>query len=468
MSFAESVIGQLAAAFWGWPMIIALFGTHLYMTLRLKGIQRHTIKAIRLSVTADETQKSGSGEVSPFASLMTALAATIGTGNIVGVAAAISAGGPGAIFWMWISGILGMSTKYAESLLSVKYRVRMPDGSVAGGPMYVMERGLKKKWMGLLFAFFVTTGALGVGAMVQSNSISVMFQKTFRLPGWVTGLVVAVLVALVIVGGIKSIAKVCNYVIPVMGILFLLGNLIILFSGWRQIPQSIALIFTSAFTGQAAVGGFVGAAAKEACRFGVSRGLFSNESGLGSEPIVAAAARTPNPVRQALVSMTGTFWDTVILAALTGVMIVNTGLWQGGSSGGALTSEVFGTLPVIGPILLSLALFVFAFATCIGWSYYAEKAVEYLLGSWAIKPYKVIYVLLIFTGSVFSMEIVWNYADIANAMMAIPNLCCVLALTNVIVNETKKYLWSGKITSRDPHTPPYYERRASRRKNQSA
>jgi AGCS family alanine or glycine:cation symporter len=412
------------------------------MTVKLKGIQRYTFKAIKLSVTKEEKSV---GDVSPFSALMTALAATIGTGNIVGVASAIAAGGPGAILWMWLSGVLGMATKYSESLLSVKYRVKMPDGSMAGGPMYVMERGMHKRWLGLIFAFVTSVAALGVGSMVQANSIASMFKQAFNIEPWFTGALLAMLAGLVIIGGIKSIAKVCNLIIPVMGILFIGCNLLILCMGWYSIPHTIQIIFFSAFSGQAAVGGCVGAAAKEACRYGVSRGLFSNESGLGSEPIVAAAAQTKSPVRQALVSLTGTFWDTVVLAAITGIMIVNSGLWMHGSSGSNLTASVFSTLPVLGPGILALSLFAFAFATIIGWSYYAQKAVEYIFGTKAVKPYLTIYVLLAFLGSVISIEAVWSFADIANAMMALPNLISLIVLTPVIVSETERHLWSGNI-----------------------
>jgi AGCS family alanine or glycine:cation symporter len=431
----EELIGSLAAAVWGVPLIVVLLGTHVFMTFRLRGIQRHVFRAVRLSV---KKEKGASGDVSPFSALMTALAATIGTGNIVGVAAAVAVGGPGAVFWMWISGIFGMSTKYAESLLSVKYRVKI-NGQMAGGPMYVMERGLKMRGLGCLFAFFTAMAAFGIGSMVQANSISSVFSSVFHFPPVVTGAVVALLAGLVILGGIKSIARVCNFIIPAAGIIFIVCNVVILLLGSATIPQSISLIFTSAFTGQAAVGGFVGAAARQALRLGISRGLFSNEAGLGSEPIVAAAAQTKSPVRQALVSLTGTFWDTVVLAALTGIMIVNSGVWKSGESGGMLTARVFDMLPA-GRILLAICLFTFAFATCIGWSYYAEKAVEYLFGHRFVKPYKAIYVLLIFVGAIFSLNIVWSFSDIANALMAVPNLFTVLMLNGEVVRETKRHL----------------------------
>jgi AGCS family alanine or glycine:cation symporter len=438
----EGFLSALSAALWGRPLIIALLGTHIFLTLRLRGIQRYIGRALKLSVTKERGAK---GDISPFAALMTALAATIGTGNIVGVATAVVAGGPGAVLWMWLSGVFGMATKYTEALLSVKYRVKMPDGTMAGGPMYVMERGLHSKWLGVVFAFFTALAALGIGCMVQSNSIAVMFYRAFNIPPVLCGAAAAILTGCVIIGGIKSIARVCNIIIPVAGVLFIVSNIAILIIGWQTIPHTLALIFTSAFTGRAAAGGFAGATAKDAIRFGVARGLFSNESGLGSSAIVDAAAQCKNPVRQALVSYTGTFWDTVVLAALTGIMIVNSGLWLGGSDGGELTNAVFSIIPVVGPIMLAAALFTFAVATCIGWSYYAQKAVEYLFGSRAVGPYKALYVLLIFMGSMFSIGVVWSFSDIANAMMAIPNLISLVMLSGVAVEETRKYIWSGRL-----------------------
>ena len=436
MLTVENFVTVLASALWGWPLIFALLSTHLFLTIRLGGIQKHIFRAIHLSVTKE---KGATGDVSPFSALMTALAATIGTGNIVGVATAIAAGGPGAVFWMWISGIFGMATKYTEGLLAVKYRVKMPDGTMAGGPMYVMERGLNAKWLGKIFAFFTAIAAFGVGAMVQSNSMAGMFYKTFNLPPALCGITAAVLVGFVIIGGIKSISKVCNLLIPIAGTVYVLGNVIILLLGWFSIPHTLWLILSSAFTGQAAVGGFIGAAAKDAMRYGIARGLFSNEAGLGSSAIIDAAAQTKSPARQALVSYTGTFWDTVVLAALTGIMIVNSGLWVSGADGGNLTNEVFSVIPILGPIILALSLFTFTFATSIGWSYYAEKAVEYLFGQRAIKPYKAIYVFLIFLGSIFSVGLVWSFSDIANAMMAIPNLASLLCLSGVAASETRRY-----------------------------
>lgn len=430
----EKFTGTLSSALWGAPLMALLLFTHLFLTVRLKGIQRHVFYAVKLSVTRE---KGASGDVRPFSALMTALASTIGTGNIVGVASAVACGGPGAVFWMWLSGILGMSTKYAESLLGVRYRIKKAAG-MSGGPMYVLERALKMKWLACIFAFATMLAALGIGAMVQSNSAAGMFKTSFGIPPAATGLVAAVLCACVILGGIKSISKVCTVIIPAAGLLFIAGNLAVLATGAGEIPATLAVILKSAFTGQAAAGGFCGAAAREAARFGVSRGLFSNEAGLGSEPIVAASAQTANPVRQALVSFTGTFWDTVVMAALTGIVIVNTGDWKSGLSGGELTARVFSRLP-FGSAVLAACLFAFALATMIGWSFYAEKAAEYLFGRRAVNPYKAVYTVFIFLGAVFSLNTVWNLSDIANAFMAVPNLFTLIALNGEVVRETRRF-----------------------------
>ncbi|MFT8888333.1 MAG: sodium:alanine symporter family protein [Ethanoligenens sp.] len=444
MPVLENLLAALSSALWGPPLLCALLGTHVFLTFRMRGIQRHIRKAIRFSVTKEA---GASGDVSPFAALTTSLAATLGTGNIVGVATAVAAGGPGAIFWMWLSGIFGMATKYTEALLSVKFRVKRGN-TMAGGPMYVMENGLHCRPLGCVFAFFTAIAALGVGASVQSNSIATLFHQTFRAPPVLSGFVVALLTGFVILGGIHSISKVCNWLIPAAGALYILSNLFILGIGWRSIPHSIFLILYDAFSGHAAIGGFLGATAKDAVRFGISRGLFSNEAGLGSSPIVDAAAQCKNPVRQALVSSTGVFWDTVVLAALTGIMLVNSGLWQQGLDGGALTSAVFQSVPVVGPAVLAVSLFTFAFATCIGWSYYAEKAVEYLFGAHAIRPYKCLYIAVIFFGGVVSVTAAWNFSDIANALMAIPNLASVLVLSGVAARETRREMRHGGILQR--------------------
>ncbi len=426
MEVFENILTQISDLLWGYPLIILLFGTHLFLTFRLRFIQRFIGKAIKISLRRD---KEGKGDISQFGALTTALAATIGTGNIVGVSTAVAAGGPGAVLWMWLSGVFGIATKYSEALLSVKYRVKMPDGSMAGGPMYVLEHGLKKKWLAVLFAAFTSVTAFGIGNMVQANSISVLVNESFQIPMWVTGLVLTILTAVVILGGIKSIARVCEGLVPFMAITYVLGCLIILGMNLQGIPDTVSIIFNSAFTGQAAIGGFLGAGMKEAIRFGIARGLFSNESGLGSAPIVAAAAQTKNPVRQALVSSTGTFWDTVVVCAMTGLVVVNSGEWMKGLSGAALTKQAFGDFHIIGPIVLILGLLTFVFSTILGWSYYGEKAAEYLFGNKVVKPYRYLWVMFVMIGSVLSLNIVWTFADITNALMALPNLVSLIFLS---------------------------------------
>ncbi len=442
MQSLENILTQISDLLWGYPLITLLFGTHVFLTFRLKIIQRFIGKAIKISLRRD---KEGSGDISQFGALTTALAATIGTGNIVGVSTAVAAGGPGAVLWMWLTGVFGIASKYSEALLAVKYRVKMPDGSMAGGPMYVLERGLNMKWLAVLFAAFTSVTAFGIGNMVQANSISTLVNEAFQVPTWITGLILATLTAFVIIGGIKSIAKVCERLVPFMAITYVLGCLIVLGMNINGIPDTVMLILNSAFSGHAVVGGFLGAGMKEAIRFGIARGLFSNESGLGSAPIVAAAAQTKNPVRQALVSSTGTFWDTVVVCAITGLVIVNSGEWVKGLSGAALTKQAFSDFHIIGPIVLTLGLLTFVFSTILGWSYYGEKAAEYLFGNKVIKPYRYLWVMFVMIGSVMSLNVVWTFADITNALMAIPNLVSLLLLSGIIVKETKKYLWDDKL-----------------------
>jgi alanine or glycine:cation symporter, AGCS family len=436
------LIAEIDSWVWGIPLIVLLFGTHLFLTFRLKFIQRYIGKAIKLSVTKDDFAE---GDVSQFSALCTALAATIGTGNIVGVATAVGLGGPGAVLWCWLTGVFGIATKYSEALLSVKYRVKTKDGTMAGGPMYVLEHGLKQKWAGVLFAIFTSVAAFGIGCMVQANSVSSMVYETFKVPTWITGLIIAALTAVVILGGIKKIAKVCDILVPFMAIFYVLGCLILLVIGYKTLGSTVALIFKDAFTPQAAAGGFAGAGVMMAMRYGIARGLFSNESGLGSAPIVAAAAKTRNPVKQALVSSTGTFWDTVVVCAMTGLVIVNSGFWQDGLKGAALTKSAFAAIPVIGPIILTIGLLTFVFSTILGWSYYGEKAIEYLLGKKAILPYRILWVIFVFVGSIFSLTLVWDLADLFNGLMAVPNLIALLVLSPIIVSETKKYLWDDNL-----------------------
>jgi AGCS family alanine or glycine:cation symporter len=442
MQFLESVLQQISDVLWGWPLIVLLVGTHIFLTFRLKFIQRYIGKAIKISFSR---QREGEGDISQFGALTTALAATIGTGNIVGVATAIAAGGPGAVLWMWLTGVFGISTKYGEAVLSLKYRITNKDGSMAGGPMYVLERGMNARWLGMIFAALTAVAAFGIGNMVQANSIASLVQETFNVSPWITGIIMTTLTAIVILGGIKSIAKVCEKLVPFMALFYMFGCLLLLGMHYETIPDTFTLIFKSAFTGHAIIGGFLGAGMKEAIRYGIARGLFSNESGMGSAPIVAAAAQTKNAVRQALVSSTATFWDTVVVCALTGLVLVNSGQWIHGYKGAALTKAAFSDLTFIGPVFLSIGLMTFVFSTILGWSYYGEKAAEYLLGTKAVTPYRYLWVGAVMLGSVLSIPIVWTFADIANGLMAIPNLISLLVLNKVIVAETREFLWDDKL-----------------------
>lgn len=442
MESIENLLGEISDLVWGIPLLVLLFGTHLFLTFRLRFIQKFIFKAIKISFAR---KKEGKGDISQFGAMTTALAATIGTGNIVGVATAVASGGPGAVLWMWLTGVFGIATKYSEALLSVKYRITTNDGLMAGGPMYVLERGMNNKVLASVFAAFTAVTAFGIGNMVQANSIAHLVYETFQVSPWATGILLTTLTAVVIIGGIKSIAKVCERLVPFMAIFYVVGCLILLAVNFEGLPLTIKLIFESAFTGHAVLGGFVGAGVKEAIRFGIARGLFSNESGLGSAPIVAAAAQTKNPVRQALVSSTGTFWDTVVVCALTGMVIVNSMKWTAGLNGASLTKAAFSDLSFIGPLILTIGLLTFVFSTILGWSYYGEKAAEYLFGNKVIKPYRWLWVIFVLIGSVLSLKAVWSFADITNALMAIPNLISLMVLNKVILNETDKYLWKGRL-----------------------
>jgi len=442
MSNPELLLKVLSDWAWGPPMLILLMGTHLFLTFRLRFVQRYLGKAIKMSFSKGE----GEGDISHFGALTTALAATIGTGNIVGVATAVALGGPGAVLWMWLTGVFGIATKYSEAVLSIKYRVTNKNGQMSGGPMYVLEKGMNSKLLGILFAVFTAVAAFGIGNTVQANSISTLVFDTFKVSPWITGAVLTALTGTVILGGIRSIAKFCNYLVPFMALFYIIGCLVLIVLKLDTIPHTLLLICTSAFTGQAAAGGFIGAGISQAIRYGVARGLFSNESGMGSAPIIAAAARTKNPVQQALVSSTGTFWDTVVVCALTGIVVVNSGAWMQGLNGAMLTKAAFSGLPVIGPAVLVGGLLTFVFSTILGWSYYGEKAVEYLFGLGTVKYYRWLWVFAVMAGSVATLPMVWNFADIANALMALPNLLSLIALNGVIVSETKKYLWDRPST----------------------
>ncbi len=442
METVEKVFEAWGNAIWGPPMIVLLLGTHVFLTIRLRCIQRYIGTAIKLSF---HRSREGTGDISQFGALTTALASTIGTGNIVGVGTAIAAGGPGAVFWIWITGVFGIATKYAEAVLSIKYRVVNKEGFMAGGPMYVLERGMKQRWLGVVFAFLMCITAIVIGNMVQANAIATMAKETFNVPQWVTGLAIMTLTAIVILGGIKSIAAWCERLVPLMAIIYVGGCAAILAMNAREMPETLRLIFDGAFSGQAAVGGFLGAGVRETIRYGIARGLFSNESGLGSAPIVAAAAQTKNPVRQALVSSTGTFWDTVVVCAMTGLVLVNSGRWVDGAHGAALSKAAFSQIPVLGPLVLTFGLLTFVFSTILGWSYYGEKATEYLFGIRYVRFYRWLWVVCVMFGSLATIRLVWSFADITNALMAIPNLISLIVLSGVVAAETKKYLWNGNI-----------------------
>lgn len=445
MELINDLFATLSSFLWGWPMIILLLGTHLYLTIRLEFPQRKLWTAIKLSVKKD---KSADGDVSQFGALATALAATIGTGNIVGVATAIALGGPGAVLWCWLTGVFGIATKYGEGLLAIKYRVISKDGKMQGGPMYALERGLGWKKMAWAFAFFTAFASFGIGSTVQANAISALSHDTYGISPYIIGAVVCALAAAVILGGVKSIAKVCQMLVPFMAALYVIGCIVILIINGAYVWPAIKLIVVSAFQPEAAGGGFVGSSVMMAARYGIARGLFSNESGLGSAPIVAAAAQTRNPVRQALVSSSGTFWDTVVICALTGIVIVSSIIAYPDityDNGGTLTKMAFSKIPYIGAPLLSFGLLTFAFSTILGWSYYGERAIEYLGGKKLIITYRVAFIATVFLGSIVSLEIVWNIADCMNALMAIPNLLSLLFLSNVIVHETRKYLWRDRL-----------------------
>ena len=429
---------------WGWWMIILLLGTHVFLTLRTGFIQRKTImKGIPLSVSKEE---GADGEVSQFGALATALASTIGTGNIIGVGTAIALGGPGAVLWCWLTGVFGIATKYAESLIAVKYRVKTPDGRMQGGAMYALERGLYLKWLGMIFAVFAGCASFGIGCATQVNAIAEVCNTNLGIDPWIVGVVIAVLTAFVIFGGIKSIASVCEKLVPFMALFYVIGCIIILGINHEYIIPTVTTICRLAFADQGAVvGGLVGGGLRYAIQYGVARGLFSNESGMGSAPIAAAAARTKNPVRQALVSSTGTFWDTVVVCLMTGLVLVSTmlknpDLLSTVDNGGQLTTMAFSQIPYFGPFILVVGIITFAYSTILGWAYYGERCVEYFAGKFGLIPYRVLYIAVALIAPVLALDLVWLIADILNALMAIPNLIAVLLLSPVIVKETKKYV----------------------------
>ncbi len=434
---------------WGAPLIILLLGTGIYLTVRLRGLQfTRLFPALYLALI--KRREEAEGDISHFQALMTALAATVGTGNIAGVATAIAAGGPGALFWMWITGLFGMATKYSEALLAVKYRVRDKLGTMSGGPMYYLSLGLGARWLGVAFAVFAAFAAFGIGNTVQSNSVADAVHSFLKIPYWATGLALAALTGLVIIGGIKSIANVTSVLVPFMILVYFTAALVALAMNIGKIPQAFSLIFQGAFSGTAAAGGFLGAGVKEAVKMGVARGLFSNESGLGSAPIAAAAAQTKNPVNQALVSMTQTFIDTLVVCTMTGLVIITSGVWTSGQTGAPLSYSGFKAIfsRVLGPALgdtlggavVALGLVLFAYSTILGWSYYGEKSIEFLLGEKSVLPYRALFTIFVFVGAISSLKLVWTLSDVMNGLMAFPNLVGLLGLSGVIVAETRKYL----------------------------
>lgn len=446
MEFINNFINWLDTVIWAPFMVILLLGTHIFLTLRTGFIQRKVFTGIKLSVTKDPSKD---GDVSPFQALTTALASTIGTGNIVGVGTAIFIGGPGAVFWCWITGIFGIATKYAESLISIKYRVKSRDGRMLGGAMYVLERGLNMKWLGMLFALFALLASFGIGSAVQVNAISeiVTSNVTFvKIPPIAIGIVLAVITAFVIIGGIKKIAIVCEKLVPTMAACYVIGCFVILGMNHDYIIPGIKAIIKLAFAPGAVAGGLVGRGAITAAQYGIARGLFSNESGLGSAPLVAAAAKTKNPVRQALISATGTFWDTVVVCLITGVTLVTTIMknpeinMSSIQNGGQMTTAAFSQIPVLGSIILVFGIITFAYTTVLGWSYYGERCAEYLFGKRATIFFKIIFVFVILLGPVIELDIVWSLSDIFNALMAVPNIIALVFTSGLIAKETKKWL----------------------------
>ncbi|CAM3772250.1 alanine/glycine:cation symporter family protein [Alkalicoccus chagannorensis] len=433
-----NIIGAISDVVWGIPTLVLILGTGLYLTVRLGFLQfRSLFYGLKLAFSPSRQDKKSEGDISHFEALTTALAATIGTGNIAGVATAVVLGGPGAVFWMWISALFGMATKYAEAILAVKYREKNSKGQFSGGPMYYIEKGLGLKWLAVLFAFFGAFAAFGIGNMVQSNSVSLALDEAFDVPLWITGLILTFAAGLVIIGGIRAIGRVTAFIVPFMALFYVAAGILIMILNWELVPGAVAFIFTDAFTGQAVAGGAVGAV----IRWGVARGVFSNEAGLGSAPIAAAAARTDYPGRQALVSMTQVFIDTIIVCSITGIVIVMGDMYIGGEDGSALTSATFEFfLSGFGGMIVSIGIVFFAFSTILGWSYYGEKCFGYIFSEKAIPFYRVAFVAAIFVGAVVELDLVWGIADVMNGLMAIPNLIGLLGLTGVVVAETNRFV----------------------------
>ena len=431
---------------WGPYMLVLLVGTGVFLTLRLMFLQFRLLPfAFKQVFGKHDKAKSSDGDISQFGALMTALSATIGTGNIAGVATACVLGGPGAVFWMWMTALVGMATKYGEGVLAVKYRVTNENGQKSGGPMYYIERGLKWKWLAVLFALFGTIASFGIGSSVQSNTVALAVENSMGIKTWITGIIITAFSALVILGGIKSIAKAASFIVPIMAIGYVLGGLAIIFSNMDLLVPALKLIFTDAFTGEAVAGGAIGAV----IRYGVARGVFSNEAGMGSAPIAAAAAKTDHPVRQGLVSMTGTFIDTIIVCSITGIVLVMgylvAGNTFGAETGAVLTTHIFDRLlPGVGGWVVTFGIIFFAYSTILGWCYYGEKCATYLFGEKFVLIYRLLYIATVFIGTVATLDLVWLFADTFNGLMAIPNLIALLLLSSVIVKETKDFLEKRK------------------------
>jgi len=435
------IVNAVSAQVWGPPMLVLLVGTGLYLTFLLKGVQFRAIFHSLYLAFVKRKEEGAEGDISHFQALMTALAATVGTGNIAGVATAIASGGPGALFWMWMTGLVGMATKYSEALLAVKYRETDAGGRMRGGPMYYIANGLGWKWLGAVFAVFASIAAFGIGNMTQSNSVAAVLESTFNVPTWITGLILMIATALVIIGGIKSIGRVTSVIVPAMIVLYMAAGIAAILINIDTLPAIIELVFTQAFTPTAAAGGFAGAMVREAVRFGVARGVFSNESGLGSAGIAAAAAQTRDPVTQALVSMTQTFIDTLIVCSITGFVIIGSGMWTSGETGAALTAVAFSTgLPgEFGAYIVAVGLVLFAYSTVLGWSYYGEKSIVYLFGDKVAMPYRVVFCLFVGIGAVAQLDLVWAISDVMNGLMAVPNLIGLIFLSGVVAAETRRY-----------------------------
>lgn len=445
MNYLNNLFATLSGYVWGIPLLVLLVGTGILLTMRLRFIQVAMLPHA-LYETFVRPKSNEAGDISHFQALMVALAATIGTGNIVGVATAISVGGPGALFWMWVTAAFGMATKYAEGVLAVKYRMVDEKGEMCGGPMYYIERGLGQKWLGILFALFGSVAAFGIGNAVQANAVAGNLKETFGFNPWMTGGVLTLLTAMVILGGIKNIGRVSAWMVPVMAIVYVVGCLVILFRFAGDVPGALLLVLHDAFNGTAATGGFLGAVVMLAVQKGVSRGVFSNESGMGSAPIAAAAAKTNEPCEQALVSMTGTFIDTIIVCTMTGLVLIVTGAWHSGAEVSVLTKSAFDAgLPGHGGgYIVSFGIVFFAYSTIIGWAYYGEKCTEYLLGVRALLPYRLLYSSVVLVGASVKLELVWNFADVMNGLMAVPNLIGLLGLSGVVVAETDRFLAARK------------------------